>query len=392
MPSLKFRNYANLKAIRIVDKKYFQRLLSPHKVYCASRKLDVDALTNDDASNEALFAFFSTPDSSMPPDLLDALHKVDDLADTTGHDLLMGRALTAGVNMTPGRSDVDPRELAIIAYLDHRRLFVASHDRVLYAKVKNFREFAGKSNRRLRVPPQVKLGELEKKLAPWFDQMGRSRYCEVRAYEDGDEINFVVAHGKPFRRDNSVEPTLHPSLVSYRPQKHDVVVYDNKTYRLKVNAQTPAEQKLYREMFGDVLFGSSAYFGGDGIYTLRPLHMRGAAALDVSAVSGLDGVSLAEVWLETGDELDTILICRSRDVTRSIDEQGIMDLADGRLIYAKMFVRLSEGGRARKLEIKVPNQLVYDRRKGCEPVARFLELQKFTEKPGEPEEEDESGE
>ena len=387
MPKLTFRHYANLKAIRVIDKKYFNRLLSSHKTYCASRGLDVDTLANDDASNEALFSFFSTPDPQMPANLLEALHKVDDLADTTGHDLLIGEAALSGIDMTPGRSDVDPRELAIIAYLDYRSLFVASHDRVLYAKVKNFREFAGKKNRRLALPPRNKLEELEKKLAPWFGRMKRSKYCDIRAYQDGDEINFIVAHGRPYRRDNTVEPSLSPSLVSYRPEKHDVIIYDNKTYRLKVNAQTPPEQKLYPEMFGDVFFGSPAYFGGDPIYTLIPLQMKGIGALDASAVSGIDSVTLAEVWLDTRDDLGTILMCRSDDAARSIDEHGTMDLTDGKLFYAKMFVKFSGGGRARKLEIKVPNQLIYDRRKGWELVSEFLELQRFAKKPAESEDE-----
>jgi hypothetical protein len=92
-----------------------------------------------------------------------------------------------------------------------------------------------------------------------------------------------------------------------------------------------------------------------------------------------------------GDDLDTISMCRSRDAAKSIEELGSLDLPEGRLIYAKMFVKLGNGGRARKLEIKVPNQLIYDRRRAWEPVAKFLERQGFAVKPGQPEGESPEG-
>jgi hypothetical protein len=58
-----------------------------------------------------------------------------------------------------------------------------------------------------------------------------------------DEIWFLVRRGEPYRRDESMEGRTS-GTVCYRPVKHDVVVFDRRTFELRISGRSLPLRRL----------------------------------------------------------------------------------------------------------------------------------------------------
>ena len=139
---------------------------------------------------------------------------------------------------------------------------------------------------------------LEGGLAEWFEQKRRGRNCRVTFYKREQGIWFIVEHGEPAIREGCVCHNKHSS-VFYRPEKHDLVIYQPGTGELRVDAQTRATTQSYRKLFGRHLFGNDNHFSGITKFTLEPLK-DGEKSLVSSDVEGIDYVRLTEVQCQLG--------------------------------------------------------------------------------------------
>ena len=83
------------------------------------------------------------------------------------------------------------------------------------------------------------------------------------------------------------------------------------------------------------------------------------------------------------DDLHTTLTLGARDVFAVLQRYSPVELTDGRLTWAKLKIRYDCGGRARKVEIRPPNQVEYDRRKHDLVTREFLEERGFLSGPPE---------
>ena len=162
---------------------------------------------------------------------------------------------------------------------------------------------------------------------------------------------------------------LNRSRVAYRPQKHDSVIFDNRTQVLKVNAQTAAEKELYREKFGKVLFDDAEYFPEGDIYSLDTLR-QGTAAIKL--VPGVESARLTEVWISVDDDQRFVQISKGYNLHESIERHGKPNLQEGRIIRAKLMLKYSSGGRPRKLELRPPNIADYDRERDGAAAEAFM--------------------
>jgi len=371
MPQHRFKNFSDLAFIQSIDKpKFLGPMLAKHKTYFDRQKLDVTKLTNDDACDRRLLAVFTKPDEDMPPDLLEKLYVLDDLADESGHDRILNEAERQGMPINGLGDDLTPGEFAIAVHKKHPALIRVCHDKTLYRKIKNYQEYQSKDGKRLSLKSaKAKAKALEAELAPRFESMNRSRACEIYVYEEKGEIKFQITHGRTFRTDGTIDKKLKRSRVAYRPQKHDSVIYDKSTGVLKVNAQTLAEKDLYREKIGKVLFGDANYFPEGDLYTLKPLR-RGSAALAI--VQGIESVRLTEVWIQLDDDQRFVQISRAYSLIKAIEDHNKPNLAEGKIVRASFLIKYSSGGRPRKLELRPPNVAIYDRDRDGEPAEAFM--------------------
>jgi hypothetical protein len=377
MPRLRFKNFSDLGFIQTIDKsRHLKPLLTPYKDYFLRQGIDVSGLKDDgDKTDRKLLEVFTRPDEEMPPELLEALYVLDDLADEEGHDRILAEAGRQGMPLRISGDDLNPGEFAIAVYMHRPDLIRVCHEKIMYRKVKNFQEYQAKDDSGLGLDAaRKKQKKLEGALAPWFEKMNRSRACEIYIYEEGREIKFLITHGKTFRTDGSIDKSLRRSRIAYRPQKHDMVIFDKQTCILKVNAQTRGEKEAYREAFGRVLFGDPEYFPAGDIYTLEPLR-KGKEALRL--VDGIESVWLNEVWIQLNAEQGFNQVSRSHNLIESIEQYQKPDLTKGKFLYASFLIKYSSGGRARKLELKPPNVAVYDRERDGAATEAFLRVNKY---------------
>lgn len=374
MPRLKFKNFSDLAFIQGIDKpRRLAPLLARHEEYFARQGIDVTKLTNADATDRRLLRVLTQPDEEMPADLLEALYVLDDLADESGHDRILDEAKRQGVSLDG--SDLTPGEFAIVVYSDHPGLVRICHEKTIYKKIRNYQEFQARKSKLLTLQAvRKKCRELEEALAPWFESKNRSRACEIYAYEEGEEIKFLITHGRPLRTEGSIDKRLRRSRVAYRPQKHDSVIYDNRLHVLRINAQTYGEKDQYRESFGRILFGDASHFPGEDIYTLLPLR-RGGDALKLAA--GIESVRLTEVWIEIDDDQRFIQISKAYSLIESVRRYGRPNLQEGRIVRASFLIKYSSGGRPRKLELRPPNIAVYDRERDGEAAEAFMRANRY---------------
>lgn len=109
----------------------------------------------------------------------------------------------------------------------------------------------------------------------WFEQHKRGKGCKVLPFDMEDKegkLYFLVRHGMPFKREGKIEDGETGS-VFYRPEFHDVVVYDIEANELQVfnKSDGKKERAMYLSAFGQVFFNDAEYFPGDDKYTLQPL-------------------------------------------------------------------------------------------------------------------------
>jgi hypothetical protein len=371
-----FRRFNDLAFLQAIDKpKYLRRLLGPFAPYFTRNGVEISTLDNSPETDKALLAVFTRAQEPIPGMLAEALYAIDELADEAGHDRFLTEAEALGVKL-PTDDDLTPGELAILVYLEHGPVFRRAQDRTLFLKVKNYEEFQGMTDRVLRVPSQAKVRALESFFGEWFKEHLRGAVCEIDAYREGDEVKFAVSHGRPYRSEGTYEQDQR-SRVTYRPQKHDSVIYDNRTHTLKVNAQTQGEKDLYRRKFGEVLFEDADHFPTGERYTLKPLIEKGFAALTYKSVPGIAAVRCTEVWIAHLDGESWVEKHRSVDLAATQKRHGRPVLTDGRLVRAGIMLSYSSGGRARKLEIRPTNVAIYDRQRDPGPTERFLDLNGF---------------
>lgn len=371
-----FKNFTNMKALLTVPMHLFQRLLSAYRSYCSERELNIDELEDTEASREALCRFFVTPDPEMPPKLLNTLNLVDDLATEAGFNLLIDTALKTGIDILKGNSKATPRMLAIIAFLDFPRVFEGASDRQFIETVETYTEYASREERRLSSILDEILNDIAKALGEYHGTRGRGTFCRVRAYVDRHEANFMITHGRPFKIDGSVDDrTNNEESVSYRPNQHDVVKYDNQKFRLKIKASDNATRKKYREVFGAVLFEDPSFFGDDSVMTLAPLVTNGRASLEPTP--GLQYVTLTSVKLAKSNIRNTVHHIESADVFADLEENAALSLATGELLVGKFALCFNGSKRERKLEIRPPNQIVFKSNFQPGVVTEFLETRGF---------------
>jgi hypothetical protein len=384
MPRLRFKNFSDLGFIQRIDKpKHLVPLLTAHRDYFLRQGIDISNLNNGDETDRKLLEVFTQPDEEMPPDLLEALYVLDDLADEAGHDQILTEAERRGINFDGMPDDMSPGEFAIAVYRNHPELIRGCHEKITSRKIKNFQEYQAKDDKGLSFSAaKKKRKQLEDALAPWFEKMNRSRACEIYIYEEGREIKFVITHGRPYRTDGSINKSLRRSRIAYRPQKHDMVTFDKETHILKINA-TQTEKEAYRKTFGQVLFEDDEYFPPGDIYTLEPLR-KGKEALKL--VVGIESATLTELWVQLDAERGFNQVSKSRNLMDSIEEYQNPDLAEGKFLRASFLVKYSSGGRARRLELKPPNIAIYDRERDGDATEAFLKTNGYIKKTNPPEE------
>ncbi|MCK6587551.1 MAG: hypothetical protein L6Q76_08200 [Polyangiaceae bacterium] len=382
MATFTLRHFSSAESLQAVQAKYLMDLLDKHAAYFATRGVDFGSFNGHGPDYEAIAAVLMTPDEQTPSELIDDLYYVDEMATADAMDGLLEAAAAAGVKLDVG-DEPTPADVAVQVRLRAPALLEQKHaEHFLLQRRRTFEYFQSPDgvDTRYRAPGAKRLRACEDALGIRLEAMKRGRTCKLFVFPRPDGVWFLVRRGDPFKREGSIEKTGMTS-VYYRPEKYDVLKYDQGLGELSVNAEGNKKLvALYRELFGELLFGDPKRFPNTAKYTLAPLQDDGADALICSDVEGIDTITLKEVQILWGGPQGEIEIRRAKDLFEALKGRK-KELPKGRLVKASFLVRFTGQKTPRTVTIRPNNIASYTRNEDATLVEQWLALRGFVKTP-----------
>jgi hypothetical protein len=274
------KKFVNLKFLNTCDLELMYRLMSRHAAEL--RAFDLGVLKGDSgAARDALRNFFAGPERDYPKALTADLHHIADLGSQHGMRVLLERAKAVGITLVPAADSedhrkVDPKHLALRAFLDHRALFNAASDLVALDAMA-LTEFRGAAEDIEATLNDKTKEAFERAAKQFFSAELMGGYCRIGWYDDGDEINIVVVHGTVITTEWVIENNSE-EIISFRPAGTTVLTYDPVEGRLKLGGLAKAQRMEFAELFAATLLDRPGFFGRDDsqdLYTLEPIERSG---------------------------------------------------------------------------------------------------------------------
>src|SRR5665213_3392787 len=246
MPTFALRRFSCAETLKAIAPEHFIAFLKPHRRFLTSRGLSWPAAGKGARLDyEGLVGVFLSPDAATPKELVDALYFVDELATPEGMDGLLAEAERRGL-ARPGGPQLSPADVAVRIWLLDKDIVERKHAEHYLAKVRSFESYQMELARKgaFRRPTAAQLETLAGGLDDWFEGRKRGRGAKVILCDRPDGMWFLVRHGEPFKREESLEG-LQASSVCYRPLKYDVLVFLPQIGELRIHAQSKGETQLY---------------------------------------------------------------------------------------------------------------------------------------------------
>ena len=381
MATFRLRHFSNPQVLRAIAPQRLLAFLHPFQGFFAGRGYKLpnkDAV--EDIDYQRLIDIFMSPSESTPRNLLDALFLVDEMSAREGMDSLLEAAHREGITLDDG-DEHSPADIAIQVWLRNSNILEREHAQQFLFKPKSFEYY--QTDRKEPIDfdsfSTATQQQLESELDEWFEGKRRGRGCRVFSYADESEVRFLVRHGEPFTREESLAGA-DISSVCYRPLKYDVVVYDRQLRELRINARLVGEKKLYRQLFGKHLFGDENYFPGTAKYTLEPLREYGADSLACGDIEGIESIVLTEVDFAWGGSQGEVEIRKAADVFAAMEARGRNMPERARIIKAVFKVKFADSSTPRSVKIRPSNIAQYTRDSDAGLIEQWLQLRGFINK------------
>jgi hypothetical protein len=317
-----------------------------------------------------------------PSALIDDLYYVDEMATPSGMDALLDAARDAHLNL-----DLDdeptPADVAVQVRLSAPALLEQKHaEQHLLDRKRTFVYFQPKdgAQKRYRNPPAKRIAAFEGDLGERLDLMKRGRTCKLFLFARPDGVWFLVRRGDPYKREGAIDKAQTTS-VYYRPEKYDVLKYDEALGELSINAE--GNKKLaehYRELVGMLLFEDKKHFPDTAKFTLDPLQQVGADSLICSDVEGIDSVTLKEVQAYYGGAFGESTTYKASDLFAAWADKD-REAPKGRLVKASFLVKFTGHKTPRTVTIRPSNIASYTRNEDATLVEQWLALRGFVKTP-----------
>ena len=380
MATYNLRRFANAASLKAIGPQHLLEFLEPYRPYFENRDLTLPTSpASDGLDYERLVYVLMSPGTDTPEALLDALFFVNEMSADECMDILLEEAETKGLSLD-GKLDPTAADVAVQVFLQDRQLLERKHAEQYLTRARVFEYFQTQARPvpAFKQPSWVTLVALEYDLDDWFEKKKRGRDSRVFVYPKGDSIWFLVRHGDPFRREGSLDGD-QMSSVFYRPEKHDVLVYESAVGELRMNACNKGEKETYRVEFGRHVFGNEDFFPGTGKYTLEPLRRDGAVSIVCTDVDGMDWVRLREVQFLRGGTEREIEIRKANNLFAALEGRGQSMLASAPILRASFHVKFTDAKSPRIVTIRPSNIAQYTRDSDADVVEDWLQKRGFIE-------------
>lgn len=374
MATLNPRRFAQPDTLKSIAPERLIAFLKPFSPYLADRGLYLPDAAGSDMDYGRLSGILMNPDENTPAGMVDALYFVHEMATTDEMDRLLEAAREAGLALddTPASS---PADVAVQVWLQDRGLLERKHAEVMVLRPKSFEYFAGKAGGPQGIPkPTAKqLEAIQADLDAWFVEHKRGVGSKVFVFPD--EANgkawILVRHGMSMKREGATKDG-ESSSVYYRPEVHDVLVYDANLDEVGIHTGTKGERTLYRKVFGAHLFKDDAYFPDGEKFTLQPLIDDGADSMVCTDVDGIEWVRLKEVQRYWGGKQKEIETRRADDLFAAMAARSASFPAGAKLIRAVFLVKFEDAKTPRTVTIRPKNIASYSRDEDGVRIEKWL--------------------
>jgi hypothetical protein len=380
MATVALNRFSDHDTLRRIGDGFVIELLSPYGGFFTGRGLALPATAEAGPIDyEKLASILMTPDTDMPRALAEALFNIHDMSTPEGMDKLQDAAEERGLDLGLN-GDTHPAGLAVRLWLRDSTLFEEVHAEYHLTRPKSFLTYLRDEDRvpTFAVPSRETLAAMEARMDVWFEKKRRGRGCRVLVYPRDGECWFMVRHGEPCRREGTHEQQGQPSSVFYRPQQHDILVYDTERGEIRIHAGSKGERELYRKCFGAYLFGSENFFPADGKYRLAPLARDGAESMNCLDVEGIEWVRLREIEILWGRGVDAEReVRKGADLFTSFEKRGYRLKEEWNLQRAVFSVKFANNKIPRSVTIRPSNHAKYERDDDSVFLEEWLRKRKF---------------
>lgn len=376
MSSLSFRRFTDSSSLREIAPEHLIALLRPHAEFLRQHH----AVLPDDPRGldyEALAVAVLQPGADTPPELIDALWHIHEMATPEAMESLLEEAARAGLDLDPRY--YSPADTATRIWLAAPDLLRRKHAEHAVLKRKSFESFPARPETSLayRAPDAAAAARLEADVAAWYAEHHRGPGARVFVLEHEHEVRLVIRHGGPYRREGSMDGG-EPGSVHFRPMGFGVAVFDRRSWELRINGGGKGEKQMYREAIGRHLFGKADFFpAGAKKYTLEPLRRDGRRSLVCADVPGLRQVRVVELRMHLGGPFHRAVTEQADDVLLALEEGREAIPADALLTAAKFEVQFSDAPKPRSVMIRHGNVAQYTRDDDADLVESFLRRRGF---------------
>ncbi|MBF0626571.1 MAG: hypothetical protein HQL82_17425, partial [Magnetococcales bacterium] len=220
------RRFAQPDTLKAIEPGRLIMFLTPHREFLEGRGM-MFSTNGGGVDCERLASIMMSLGEDAPRDLLESLYIIHEMANQDGMDRLLEAARENGLSLDFA-PDSSPADIAIQVFLKDRELIERQHAKVFINRARSFLYFQGHPEWKghFSLPDEATLRGLETDMDDWFDEKKRGRGCRVFLFDHGRRVNLVVRHGMPFRREGSVQGDGQSAAVYFRPESHDVLVYD----------------------------------------------------------------------------------------------------------------------------------------------------------------------
>ena len=383
MPTYRPGKFAKPEILRQIRPDLLVTWLEPARGYLEKRGLPLPpGLPGPDAPApldcNRLVEILMDPTPDMPAGLVESLYVIEEMADEPGMDSILAAARQSGWALDLGESPT-PADVAVKIWILDRALAEDLHNCQELKRPRSFRCY-GTDARPLPAvakpsPPQ--LARLEERLNAFYMAWKRGAGARV-FFNEGDGCwRFLVRHGAPCRREPALDRGL-PTTVFYRPQQHDVLMYEPHRGEMRINCCAERERRVLLRLFGGCLFGSNDFFPATARLTLAPLVWQGRRSLVCVDIPGLEQVSLTEVEFSSHRLPWKRVAHQARDIFELLERgelqwpQRIEDIT-----RARFAVRFRGARRERSFTIIPSNRVVYSREDDSRLLGKWMVAREF---------------
>jgi hypothetical protein len=371
MSSLLFRRFTSAYALREVDPAVLIDFLRPHAAFLAASGV---MLPTDPAhlDVERVEIALLSNIGGLPVELVDALWHLHEMATPLGMESLQAAAEVAGIALPDDHAS--PADIAARVWVENPDLVRRCHTEISVSRRRSFETFVPAAGASLvwATPGDERLAALEAGVVAWYAARRRGPGARVLFFDHGDEVRFLVRHGGPYRREGSLDDGK-PGCVRYRPMAHGLIVFDRRTWELRINAATKGECAAYRQLVGQHIFGRADFFPADQErYDLEPLRARGRNSLACKHITGLASVRLIELVMYVGGPFHRRKVEKADDVLLALEHARESIPDDAMLSAATFEVRFTDGRKPRPVTIRHGNRATYTRDTDADLIEAFL--------------------